>query len=80
MFTSQLTFIGDSATLRRFEKRVYITLPDRECREAIIKNLLKQNDHSVSDEQITLLPDSPAARLHQLSGNNAYFDRCLHYS
>jgi len=39
----------DSAIRRRFEKRVFIPLPDIEARENIIKTNLKDNQHEITD-------------------------------
>lgn len=42
----------DDAARRRFERRIYIPLPDVETRKALIKILLKKEDHEVNEEQI----------------------------
>ncbi|KAI8914320.1 spastin-like protein [Gorgonomyces haynaldii] len=42
----------DEAALRRFPKRVYIPLPDPETRIALIKNLLHDHKHTLSDRDL----------------------------
>ena len=45
----------DSAVRRRFEKRVYIPLPDLEARLALIKNLMTQTPNDLSDYDLEYL-------------------------
>ncbi|KAL7540028.1 hypothetical protein ACHAXR_010979 [Thalassiosira sp. AJA248-18] len=45
----------DDAARRRFVKKLYIPLPDQAGREALIRNLLEQNKHTLSDKEITKL-------------------------
>ncbi|KAL7434235.1 hypothetical protein ACHAXH_005268 [Discostella pseudostelligera] len=45
----------DDAARRRFVKKLYIPLPDQEARESLLTNLLKKNDNTLSDAQITKL-------------------------
>ena len=49
----------DDAVLRpgRFEKKLYIPLPDQAGREALMRNLLAKERHSLKDEEITKLSD-----------------------
>jgi vacuolar protein-sorting-associated protein 4 len=42
----------DQAMLRRFERRIYIPLPDATAREVLIKNKLRDAYHSLSDSDI----------------------------
>ncbi|KAG9508726.1 Fidgetin-like protein 1, partial [Fragariocoptes setiger] len=54
----------DEAARRRFTKRLYIALPDQEARHEIVKNLLKGQEHSMTDEEISLV----ASRTQGFSG------------
>ena len=45
----------DTAIRRRFEKRIYIPLPDEEGRYYLIKHKLKGNPNDLNEEQIALL-------------------------
>ncbi|KAL3808516.1 hypothetical protein ACHAXA_008337 [Cyclostephanos tholiformis] len=45
----------DDAARRRFVKKLYIPLPDQDGREALIANLLKKNDHTLTDAQLAQL-------------------------
>lgn len=47
----------DSAVLRRFSRRIYVPLPDKEARKALIKYLLtnKMDHHSISAKDITTI-------------------------
>lgn len=42
----------DEAARRRFQKRLYIPLPEAEGRQGMITNLLKGQDHDMTEEQI----------------------------
>lgn len=42
----------DEAARRRFTKRVYIPLPDVDARRGMIRHLLRQNAHSISDAEL----------------------------
>ena len=39
----------DSAILRRFERRVYIPLPDAEARIYLLKLAMSKNEHELTD-------------------------------
>ncbi|CAF2611455.1 unnamed protein product [Rotaria sp. Silwood2] len=60
----------DSAARRRFVKRIYIPLPDLPARKAIISNLLKDQKHTLTDndmEHICTLADGfSGADMHSL--------------
>ena len=43
----------DSAMRRRFEKRVYIALPDIKARFELLKNSMKNEDHTLTDNDFT---------------------------
>ena len=43
----------DEAARRRFRKKLYIPLPEDAAREAIIRNLLLKQTHSLSDDEIS---------------------------
>ena len=45
----------DDAARRRFVKKLYIPLPERPDREILLRTLLKENVHSLSDEDFTML-------------------------
>ena len=42
----------DSAALRRFPKRIYVGIPDLETRVSLIKKLIDNHSHSMSNEEI----------------------------
>uniref|UniRef100_A0A182NGD4 microtubule-severing ATPase n=1 Tax=Anopheles dirus TaxID=7168 RepID=A0A182NGD4_9DIPT len=45
----------DEAALRRFPKRVYVTLPDRDTRELLLKRLLQKQGSPLSDADLSRL-------------------------
>jgi len=45
----------DSAVRRRFEKRIYIPLPDYPAREALLRNQLKKTPNTLNEEDMTYL-------------------------
>ena len=45
----------DDAARRRFVKRIYIPLPERQDREILLRTLLSKNRHSMADKDITKL-------------------------
>ena len=49
---TNLPWALDPAVRRRFEKRVYIPLPDIKGRMAMVKNVIKKNNINMSSEQI----------------------------
>jgi vacuolar protein-sorting-associated protein 4 len=40
----------DPAIRRRFERRIYIPLPDVEARVYLLKNVMKKNEHTLTDK------------------------------
>jgi len=42
----------DSAAFRRFEKTIYVGLPDAPARVAILKSILDRRLHEISEEEI----------------------------
>ena len=49
-----------SATRRRFSKRLYISLPELDAREALLRNLLSKDKKSISDEEFVRLSHKTA--------------------
>ena len=47
----------DPAIRRRFEKRIYIPLPDRNTRLSLLKSLLKETDNVLKEEDFAALAD-----------------------
>jgi len=45
----------DSAVRRRFEKRIYIPLPDYPAREALLRKQLEKTPNSLQEEDVTYL-------------------------
>lgn len=45
----------DDAARRRFKKRFYVPLPDRHGREALLRNALSKNSHTLTDENFEKL-------------------------
>jgi SpoVK/Ycf46/Vps4 family AAA+-type ATPase len=60
----------DSAARRRFVKRIYIPLPDQSARQSIISNLLKDQKHTLTDNDMahicTLTDGFSGADMHSL--------------
>ena len=60
----------DSAARRRFVKRIYIPLPEVTARQAIISNLLKDQKHTLTTDDIehicTLAEGFSGADMHSL--------------
>jgi SpoVK/Ycf46/Vps4 family AAA+-type ATPase len=60
----------DSAARRRFVKRIYIPLPDLSARQAIITNLLKDQQHTLTNNEMehigTLTDGFSGADMHSL--------------
>ncbi len=54
---TNLPWAIDSAVRRRFQKRVYIPLPDIKGRLAIIKKAIGKNNISVTPEQLNNLAE-----------------------
>eukprot|EP01119_Soliformovum_irregulare_P019826 TRINITY_DN6357_c0_g1_i1.p1 TRINITY_DN6357_c0_g1~~TRINITY_DN6357_c0_g1_i1.p1 ORF type:complete len:363 (-),score=86.43 TRINITY_DN6357_c0_g1_i1:180-1268(-) len=55
---TNLPWALDTAILRRFERRIYIPLPDTRSRMSMIPILLKKTPHSLSDDQLVTLADA----------------------
>lgn len=49
---TNLPWALDSAIRRRFEKRIYIPLPDEKGREALLKNRLADTPCAISKEEM----------------------------
>jgi len=45
----------DSAVRRRFEKRIYIPLPDYPAREALLTKQLSKTPHSLHEDDVSYL-------------------------
>ncbi len=45
----------DDAARRRFKKRFYIPMPDRHGRKALLRNVLSNNSHTLTDENFEKL-------------------------
>ena len=45
----------DQAMRRRFQKRIYIPLPSAEARIYLLKNLMKQNKHTLTEKDFTYI-------------------------
>jgi len=45
----------DEAALRRFTKRIYVPLPEKDTRLTILKNLLSKNTTSITSQQLNVL-------------------------
>ncbi|OII74781.1 AAA-family ATPase [Cryptosporidium ubiquitum] len=53
--TTNIPWEIDSGIRRRFERRIYIPLPDEDSRVLLIKNGLKSINHSLTDEDINYI-------------------------
>ncbi len=49
---TNLPWTIDSAIRRRFEKRVYIALPDENARKNLLRNMIAKERHTLSDSEI----------------------------
>eukprot|EP00106_Octopus_bimaculoides_P005752 XP_014773194.1 PREDICTED: fidgetin-like protein 1 [Octopus bimaculoides] len=47
----------DEAARRRFVRRLYIPLPEKEARKTIVENLLREQQHSLTPEQLDQICD-----------------------
>lgn len=45
----------DPAIRRRFEKRIYIALPEAPARKSLLTNLMKKNRNTLTDDDIDFL-------------------------
>lgn len=45
----------DDAARRRFVKRLYIPLPEKEDREVLLRSLLRKNVHNITDRELSKL-------------------------
>lgn len=48
----------DEAARRRLVKRIYVTLPEKQTREQIISNLLRNINHNITAKQLSSLADA----------------------
>lgn len=60
MGATNLPWALDEAVLRRLAKKVFIPLPDKVTREALLKNLLKSQRHALKPPQLTQLVELTA--------------------
>lgn len=60
MGATNLPWALDEAVLRRLAKKVFIPLPDKVTREALLKNLLKSQRHALKAPQVTQLVELTA--------------------
>ena len=54
---TNLPWALDPAVRRRLEKRVYISLPEKEARAHLLKNAMKNTKHSLNEEDFNLLAE-----------------------
>jgi vacuolar protein-sorting-associated protein 4 len=54
---TNLPWALDPAVRRRLEKRVYISLPEKEARAHLLKTAMKKTKHSLKDNDFNLLAD-----------------------
>ncbi|KAJ1943936.1 Fidgetin-like protein 1, partial [Linderina pennispora] len=47
----------DEAARRRFPKRLYVPLPDRDGRRTIVRNLMRKQTHDLTDQQLEQICD-----------------------
>ena len=52
---TNLPWALDPAIRRRFERRIYISLPEFEARFGMLKKNLKDNQHNISEEYMKKL-------------------------
>ncbi len=58
MCTTNCPWDLDSAFLRRFQKRIYVPLPDKAAREGIVMHAIGECAHSLSSEDIARVVDA----------------------
>ena len=54
---TNLPWALDSAIRRRFEKRIYIPLPDSAARKALLQNKMKETPHNLTDGHFKILAE-----------------------
>ena len=54
---TNLPWALDPAIRRRFEKRIYIPLPDKEARMYLLRNKLKGLDKNLSDKDLLMISE-----------------------
>ena len=52
------SFTSNNLPLLRFEKRIYIALPEAPARKALLTNLLKNNRNQLQDDHIEFIAES----------------------
>ena len=63
---TNLPWALDSAVRRRFEKRIYIPLPDKEARLYLVKNKMKNEEHQLQNSDF----EEIAEKTEQFSGSD----------
>lgn len=73
---TNLPWALDPAIRRRFERRIYIPLPDIRARIAQISNLLKKNPNEISQDDLEFLAEKTEGYLRIYSDSPAQISQC----